>query len=72
LWGRAPVGKQVEHHDLFVQWCRYSMIAALAVDEGIIVLRVLEGSSKHNTFLEYLCDYMLPLTTPFPGPQCPS
>jgi hypothetical protein len=66
------------------------MIAALAVDEGIIVLRVLEGSSKHNTFLEYLCDYMvsnwptnfsskdpnalnqLPLTTPFPGPQCPS
>jgi hypothetical protein len=32
------------------------MIAALALDEGIVASRVLEGSFTHDTFLEYLCD----------------
>ena len=32
------------------------MIAALALDEGIIVSRVVEGSLGHDTFLEYLHD----------------
>ena len=56
LWGRAPIGKQVGQHDLFVCRHRYSMIATLALDEGIIVLRGVEGSVRHDTFLEYLCD----------------
>ncbi|KAF8958723.1 hypothetical protein BDZ97DRAFT_1635953, partial [Flammula alnicola] len=69
LWGRAPIGKRVEQHDPFVRRRRYSMIAALALDEGIVASRVLEGSFKHDTFLEYLRDDVLPLTTPFPGPR---
>jgi len=56
LWGRAPIGKRVEQHDPFVRRCRYSMIAALALDEGIIASRVVEGSLRHDTFLEYLRD----------------
>ena len=85
LWGRAPVGARVEQHAPFVRKRRYSMLAALALDEGIIASRVLEGSFTNDTFLEYLRDDLvcrflsntlqylnvaqLPLTTPFPGPQ---
>jgi len=32
------------------------MLAGLALDEGIIASRVLEGSFTHDTFLEYLRD----------------
>lgn len=56
LWGRSHVGCRVEQHDPFVRKRRYSMIAALALDEGIIAARVLEGSFRHDTFLEYLRD----------------
>lgn len=56
LWGRAAIGRRVEQHEPFVHRHRYSMIAALALDEGIIASRVLEGSFRHDTFLEYLCD----------------
>ena len=56
LWGRAPVGQRAEQHDPFVRKRRYSMLAGLALDEGIIASRVLEGSFTHDTFLEYLRD----------------
>ena len=56
LWGRAPVGQHVEQHDPFVRKRRYSMIAALALDEGVVAARVLEGSFTHDTFFEYLRD----------------
>jgi len=56
LWGQTPVGKQVEQHDPFVQWWRYSMVAALVLDKGIVASRVLEGLFKHDTFFEYLHD----------------
>ena len=56
LWGRAPVGQRAEQHDPFVRKCRYSMLAGLVLDEGIIASRVLEGSFTHDTFLEYLQD----------------
>ncbi|EDR00225.1 uncharacterized protein LACBIDRAFT_314643 [Laccaria bicolor S238N-H82] len=69
LWGRAPVGEWVEQHDPFVQRGRYSMIAALALDEGIIALRVVEGSLRHDTFFKYLHANVLPLMTPFSGPH---
>ncbi len=32
------------------------MVAALALDQGIISSRVLEGSFHHDTFLEFLRD----------------
>jgi transposase len=56
LWGRAPVGERVEQHDPFVRKRRYSMLAGLALDEGIIASRVLEGSFTNDTFLEFLRD----------------
>ncbi len=54
--GRAAIGRRVEQHDPFVRRRRYSMIAALALDQGIVASRVLEGSFRHDTFLEYLRD----------------
>jgi transposase len=56
LWGRAQVGRRAEQHAPFVRKRRYSMIAALALDEGIVASRVLEGSFTHDTFMEYLRD----------------
>ena len=35
------------------------MIVALALDEGIVASRVLEGSFTHDTFIEYLRDDVL-------------
>ncbi|RXW15147.1 hypothetical protein EST38_g10711 [Candolleomyces aberdarensis] len=62
LWGRSPVGERAEQHDLFVRKRRFSMCAAMALDEGI------KGSFTHNSFYEYLRDDVLPTTTPYPGP----
>jgi hypothetical protein len=56
LWGHAPVGQRAEQHAPFVRKRQYSIIASLALDEGIIASRVLEGSFTHETFLEYLRD----------------
>ncbi|KAF9030614.1 hypothetical protein BJ165DRAFT_1325095, partial [Panaeolus papilionaceus] len=69
MWGRATVGNRAEHHAPFVRKRRYSMIVCLALDQGIIASRVLEGSFTHETFLEYLRDDVLPLTNLYPGPQ---
>ncbi|KAG1875975.1 hypothetical protein C8R48DRAFT_768823 [Suillus tomentosus] len=68
LWGRAPVGQRVEQHDPFVRKRCLSMLAAMALDRGIIAARVLEGSFTHQTFYEFLCDDLLPLTNPYPAP----
>jgi transposase len=56
LWGRAAVGARVEVHQPFVRKRRLSMCAAMVLDEGIVALRVLEGSFTHETFLKYLWD----------------
>jgi transposase len=56
LWGRAAVGVRVEKHDPFVRKRRFSMLAAIALDKGIIASRVVEGSFMRVTFLEYLRD----------------
>ena len=56
LWGRAPVGRRAEQHAPFVRKRRYSMLASLALNKGIIASRVLEGSFTNEMFLEYLRD----------------
>jgi len=56
LWGRSRVGKRVEQHHPFVCKRRLSMVAALALDEGIVAAKVREGSFTRETFLEYLRD----------------
>ena len=52
-------GVRVEKHDLFVRKCRLSMLAAIALDKGIIASRVVEGSFTRVMFLEYLCNNLV-------------
>lgn len=56
LWGRAPSGMRAEQHNPFVRKRRLSMVAGVALDEGIIAARVVEGSFTRQTFFEYLQD----------------
>lgn len=56
LWGRSARGACVEIHSPFVRKRRLSMLAALALDEGIIAAQVVEGSFTHDIFLEFLCN----------------
>jgi transposase len=67
LWGRAAEGQRVEKHDPFVRKRRLSMVAALALDEGIIASRVVEGSFTRKTFMEYLRDDVV--STQLSGPK---
>jgi hypothetical protein len=54
LWGRAPVGQRVEVYQPFVRKRRFTGIAALALDVGIIASRVIEGSSDRDTYVDFL------------------
>lgn len=56
LWGRSKIGERVEQHDPFVRKKRLSMVAGLALDEGIVAAKVCEGSFTTETFMEYLRD----------------
>jgi len=56
LWGRSPRGLPAEEHNPFVRKRRFSMVATLALDEGIIAARVVEGSYHRDTYMEYLRD----------------
>ncbi|CAK5274642.1 unnamed protein product [Mycena citricolor] len=54
LGGRAPIGQRAEMYQPFVRKQRYTVIGAMALDEGMIAARVLEGSSDHQTFYDFL------------------
>jgi hypothetical protein len=56
LWGRSHMGTRVEQHAPFVCKRCFSMVAALALDEGIVAVKVIEGSFDRERFMEYLCD----------------
>lgn len=56
LWGRAQKGQRVEIRAPFVRKRRFSLVGALALDEPLIGVRVLEGAYTHDTFYEYLRD----------------
>lgn len=56
LWGRANVGVRVETHQPFVRKRRFSMLAAMVLDEGIVAAQVVEGSFSRELFLKYLRD----------------
>lgn len=53
-WGRAPRGARAEQHQPFVRKRRFSMVAGLALDEGIIAAKVVEGSFNRKTFIDFL------------------
>ena len=56
LWGRAAEGMRVEQHNPFMRGRRLSMVAGMALGEGIIAAQVVEGSFTRETFIEYLHD----------------
>jgi hypothetical protein len=56
LWGRSVIGSRVKNHDPFMRKRRFSMVAALALDEGIVAAKVVEGLFNRETFMEYLRD----------------
>jgi hypothetical protein len=64
LWGRSPVGKRVEQFYPFVRKRRYTSIAALVLDQGVIASRIIEGSSDRDTFIEFLRDDLVCFTAP--------
>ncbi|KAF5366057.1 hypothetical protein D9758_006607 [Tetrapyrgos nigripes] len=69
LFGRGPVGARVENLVPFVQKRRLSLLAAVALDEGIIASQVIEGSYTHDEFLQFLEEDLLPEMNPYPGPR---
>ncbi|KAJ7678319.1 hypothetical protein DFH06DRAFT_917350, partial [Mycena polygramma] len=54
MWGRSSKGRRVEVYQPFVRKRRFTGIAALALDVGIIASRVIEGSSDRETFIDFL------------------
>ena len=56
LWRRSRTGTRVEHHAPFVCKRQFSMVAMLALDEGIVAAKVVEGSFIRQTFIEFLRD----------------
>nr|GAT47063.1 transposase [Mycena chlorophos] len=66
---RAPRGQRARVAQPFVRKIRYTTIGALALDEGIIAGRVIEGSSDKATFLKFLEEDLLPVMSPYPAPR---
>lgn len=62
LWGRSTKGERVDIQAPFVRKRRFSMVAALALGEGIIASQVVEGSFVHDTFYEFLRDDVVRLS----------
>ena len=56
LWVRSELGTRVQAFQPFVRKQRFSMLAAMALDEGIIAAQVVEGSFTRDLFLKYLRD----------------
>ena len=56
LWGRSGVGSRVEVHQPFSQKRCFSMLAVLALDEGIVAADVVEGSFTQELFIKFLQD----------------
>ncbi|KAI0350118.1 hypothetical protein OH77DRAFT_1413742, partial [Trametes cingulata] len=47
---------------------RFSLLPVLTLD-GLNTWKVFEGSVTSELFLEFLCKFVIPFTTPYPGPR---
>ncbi|EDR03253.1 uncharacterized protein LACBIDRAFT_307481 [Laccaria bicolor S238N-H82] len=56
LWGRSEVGSRVEVHQPFCQKQCFSMLAALVLDKGIVVVDVVKGLFTQDLFIKFLQD----------------
>ena len=61
LWGCSEAGTYVEANQPFVCKHCFSMLATMALDEGIIAAQVVEGSFTCDLFLKYLWDDLVHL-----------
>ncbi|KZV89160.1 hypothetical protein EXIGLDRAFT_618493 [Exidia glandulosa HHB12029] len=66
-YGRAPRGRRAIRRDKLPKGQRYSILPALTVDAGYIAMRVVRGSVKSMTFLDFVLNDVLPRTNPYPG-----
>ncbi|KAJ7653554.1 hypothetical protein DFH06DRAFT_941423, partial [Mycena polygramma] len=69
LYGWSPVGKCCEVYTPFVRKRRFTAIAAMGLDEGIVASRIIEGSSDRETFIDFLRNDLLPVMNPYPAPR---
>ncbi|KAJ7138969.1 hypothetical protein C8R44DRAFT_727093 [Mycena epipterygia] len=69
IFGRSEVRTQAECSQPFVQKHRLTGVAAMALGKGIIGAKVVEGSICRKSYVEFLQDSVMPLTTPYPGPR---
>ena len=54
IFGRSPRGERCEAVGSFVRKRRFSMLAAMVLDEGIIASQVVEGFFTKDLFMNFL------------------
>ncbi|KAF8988985.1 hypothetical protein BDZ89DRAFT_892139, partial [Hymenopellis radicata] len=59
MFGRSRVGRRAEMYQPFVRKIRYSMCAAMSVEDGIFSAKVVEGSFNRVKFIAYLRDNLV-------------
>jgi transposase len=62
LFARSPRGTRAQAQGRFVRKRRFSLLVGLALDEGIIASKVVEGSFNHQSFYRYLRDDLVSLS----------
>ncbi|KAF9034590.1 hypothetical protein BJ165DRAFT_1328479, partial [Panaeolus papilionaceus] len=62
LWGRSPQGTPAAATQPFVWKRRFSKLATLSLDEGIVAAQVIEESFDHDHFIQYLQDDLVCIT----------
>lgn len=67
-YGYAKRGSRCEWEFPFVRGRRLSLVAALST-KGVTASKVYDGAVDADRFLGFLRDYVLPNTTPYPGPR---
>ncbi|CAK5279024.1 unnamed protein product [Mycena citricolor] len=68
MWGCSLWGCRTEVKNPFIHKRRFTVIRAMALDEGVKASCVLEGSSDHDTFYVFLEKDLLPVMNPYPAP----
>lgn len=66
-YGWAREGLRAEMRAPFVRGRRASALGLLALD-GMVAYTAREGSFTRQTFIDFLHNQVIPLTTPYPGP----
>ncbi|GLB45137.1 hypothetical protein LshimejAT787_2000450 [Lyophyllum shimeji] len=66
--GWSLIGRRCVQRRCFVRGQRYSILPVLTLD-GIIAHDVIQGSVTSESFVQFLREFVVPLTNPYPGPR---